>query len=79
MSDDAGDSRETKLFFGGILIAIILGIAGNIAVTAAFEIIHVWKWDESPYYGSGLFWTIVVTIAITLIIARTCWKKLSDD
>ena len=79
MSDDDSGSREKKLFFGGILIAIILGIAGNIAVTAAFEIIHLWKWDGSPYYGCGLFWTIVGTIAITLIIARTCWKKLSDD
>jgi hypothetical protein len=69
MSDDDSGSREKKLFFGGILIAIILGIAGNITVTAVFEIIHLWKWDESPFYGGGLFWTIIATIAITLIIA----------
>ncbi len=51
MSDDESGSKEKKLFFGGILIAIILGIAGNIAVTATFEIIHLWKLSESPDYG----------------------------
>jgi len=76
--------ENQRSFFSGIIIAILTGVSGNIAVTSAFEIAHINNLNKNStligfsYYTAlwafliGAIFLLIFTIYLALEMLEEC-------
>jgi len=70
---------QRRIFFVGLIFAVIIGVLGNLAITSAFELIYAFKLNESTNYPLWMTLALVGSIFLLAFVNYLAWNEIKKS
>jgi uncharacterized membrane protein YeaQ/YmgE (transglycosylase-associated protein family) len=79
MADQQDAKAQNRFFFGGLIIGLIIGVLGNLAVTSVFELLHFFGIDKKLDYPLWIGCAFIGSIILLVFFGYMAWEELNKN